>query len=147
MLFVVFVLKYRFHFLYFKSNVRFSVFYQLWFYYGGNQKLMFCISYRVICYGSGHPVELVQEGNYLIAQRITDLLTGPEATGTHRNTGDYFWASGNIFTLRGDQALAQAAPRGCGVSILGDITSHLDVVLGTGSRWPCLSWGVGPDDL
>lgn len=34
--------------VYFKSNVRFSVFYQIQFYYGGSQKLVFCICYRVI---------------------------------------------------------------------------------------------------
>lgn len=34
--------------VYFKSNVRFSVFYQIQFYYGGSQKLIFCICYKVI---------------------------------------------------------------------------------------------------
>lgn len=34
--------------VYFKSNVRFSVFYQIRFYYGGSQKLVFCICYKVI---------------------------------------------------------------------------------------------------
>lgn len=38
--------------------------------------------------------------------------------------------------MRNDQALAQAAQRGCGVSMPGDATSHVDVLLGTGSSGP-----------
>lgn len=47
--------------VYFKSNVRFSVFYQILF--GGSQKLVFCFCYKVVRVESCHPVELVQEGN------------------------------------------------------------------------------------
>ena len=33
----------------------------------------------------------------------------------------------NLFYCEGRQTLAQVAQRGCGVSILGDIQSHLDM--------------------
>lgn len=96
--------------LYFKSYVRFSVFYQIRFYCDGSQKLVFCICYKVIWNGSCHPVELVQEGNYLIAQRITNLLTGPEATSTNTNTRCSFWASGNTFLLWGRPSTGTGCP-------------------------------------
>ena len=48
-------------------------------------------------------------------------VTGQEAMGTNWNTGGSAWTSGNTFACAGDQALAQVAQRGCGISILGDI--------------------------
>ena len=45
-------------------------------------------------------------------------VTGQEAMGTHRHTGDSLWT---LFYCEHHWALAQVAQRGCGVSLLGDI--------------------------
>lgn len=59
------------------------------------------------------------------------------------NIGGFVWTSGNTYS-ESDQVLVQVTQGGCGLSILGDIKTS---GWATGSRWPCLSRGVGPDDL
>lgn len=62
-----------------------------------------------------------------------------EAPSEHQET---------FYHCKGDQALAQVSQRGCGVSLVGDakkLSGHVprQPVLGG----PCLSSGVGPDDV
>ena len=47
-------------------------------------------------------------------------VPGPEAMGANQNTRKFILCKETLYYIEGGQILAQAAQRGCGVSILGD---------------------------
>ena len=75
-------------------------------------------------------------------------VTGQEAMGTNWNTGGSPWTSGNTFSLWGWPSIGTGCPER-----LWSLCPwrYSEVVCtwswATGSRWLCLSRGIGPDDL
>jgi len=64
-----------------------------------------------------------KEGAKMIGQDSLQWcpVTGQKIMGTNWNTGGSLWIWGNTSFTEGDQALAQVANGGCGVSIFGNI--------------------------